>query len=56
MEERFWNSIHRLKNTLSSGRVLPGAGAIEVACIRRLNELAGRLPVPLVKHQCSLVF
>ena len=41
MEERFWNSIHRLKNAFSCGRVLPGAGAIEIACIRRLNELAG---------------
>jgi len=42
MEERFWNSIHRLKNALSCCRVLPGAGAIEIACIRRLNQLAGK--------------
>lgn len=42
MEERFWNCIHRLKNALSCGRVLPGAGEIETACIRRLNELAGK--------------
>ncbi|PFX30518.1 Bardet-Biedl syndrome 12 protein [Stylophora pistillata] len=37
MEERFWNSIYRLKNALSCGRVLPGAGEIEAACIRRLT-------------------
>ena len=41
--EKFWNSIHRLKNALACGRVLPGAGAPEIACIRRLIELAGRL-------------
>ena len=40
-EHRFWNCIHRLKNVLACGRVLPGAGAPEIACIRRLNELAG---------------
>ena len=37
MEERFWNSIYRLKNALSCGRVLPGAGEIEATCIRRLT-------------------
>ncbi|KAJ7389878.1 chaperone-mediated protein complex assembly [Desmophyllum pertusum] len=46
MEERFWNSIHRLKNALACGRVLPGAGKIELACIRRLNESAGELVNP----------
>ncbi|XP_067021332.1 Bardet-Biedl syndrome 12 protein homolog isoform X2 [Acropora muricata] len=38
MEERFWNSICRLKNALCCGRVLPGAGVPEIACIRRLTE------------------
>ncbi|XP_067021335.1 uncharacterized protein [Acropora muricata] len=37
MEERFWNSICRLKNALCCGRVLPGAGVPEIACIRRLT-------------------
>ncbi|KAL9966260.1 hypothetical protein ACROYT_G024308 [Oculina patagonica] len=48
MEERFWNSIYRLKNALSCGRVLPGAGEIELACIRRLDKLAGEQNEPKV--------
>ncbi|XP_068743769.1 uncharacterized protein [Montipora capricornis] len=39
-EERFWNSIYRVRNALHGDRVLPGAGSPEIACIRRLNELA----------------
>ena len=45
-EHRFWNSIHRLKNVLACGRLLPGAGVPEIACIRRLNELAGSYSLP----------
>ena len=37
MKERFWNSICRVKNALCCGRVLPGAGVPEIACIRRLT-------------------
>ena len=41
MEERFWNAVYRLKNSLRHNRVLPGAGAIEIACVQRLVKLAG---------------
>lgn len=52
-EERFWNSIYHIKNALACGRVLPGAGAIEIACIRRLNELAGWFSKVLLKSLSS---
>ncbi len=36
-EECFWESLSKLHGALSTGRVLPGAGVAEVACIKRLE-------------------
>lgn len=37
MERNFWKCVHRIKNSLSSGCVLPGGGCIELSCSNRLR-------------------
>ena len=41
MEFKFWNCLDRLRNALSCGRALPGAGIPEIACIEHLQQSAG---------------
>ncbi len=38
-ESRFFSSLHRLSQALKDGRVLPGAGAIEGAVIKCLDDV-----------------
>ena len=39
-ERRFWGCFSRLRSAMRSGRVLPGAGAFEAACIAALERRA----------------
>ncbi|KAJ3588254.1 hypothetical protein NHX12_011848 [Muraenolepis orangiensis] len=42
MEDEFWACAHRLHGALRDGAVLPGAGLIEVVCVRDLRKHARR--------------
>ncbi|KAI8478020.1 chaperone-mediated protein complex assembly [Branchiostoma belcheri] len=41
VEQQFWICLHRLKNALSEGKVLPGSGSPELTCIRCLRDTSG---------------
>ncbi|XP_019621605.1 PREDICTED: Bardet-Biedl syndrome 12 protein-like isoform X1 [Branchiostoma belcheri] len=41
VEQQFWICLHRLKNALAEGKVLPGGGSPELTCIRCLRDTSG---------------
>ncbi|KAF0039982.1 Bardet-Biedl syndrome 12 protein [Scophthalmus maximus] len=41
LEDQFWACAHRLHRALKDRAVLPGAGATEMLCVRRLQKRAG---------------
>jgi chaperonin GroEL (HSP60 family) len=43
LELAFWNCVFCLRNAVNCGRVLPGAGRTELACIKKLRELCGKI-------------
>ncbi|XP_042548927.1 Bardet-Biedl syndrome 12 protein [Dipodomys spectabilis] len=61
-EDAFWSCARRVQGALAEGKVFPGAGAVELLCVRRLLALAdgelgergARPPEPSARTSASL--
>lgn len=54
-EDQFWSCAYRLHHAFKDGAILPGAGVIEMLCIRQLQKQAEHLASHCTKRNASAV-